>query len=173
MALMPDASPVFAMNPCHISSETAPVQASLPSLTLLAVIVIECGGGLALPVRLALGEGVHSGQVSTANVNPARPGVHGVDDDRVDACGRSHQEPPSNRAEDRQQGGGRSVRARVLQALIERGGVLSGSQQAMSTPFGWSKSRMNTVLHELKAAGEGLDESRVYVGKMAFRKLRN
>ena len=54
---------------------------------------------------------------------------------------------------ERQLQGGRSARARVLQALFERGGVLTGSQQKMSTAFGWSKSRMNAVLHDLKAAG--------------------
>jgi hypothetical protein len=57
----------------------------------------------------------------------------------------------ADQVDQRQQQGGRSANAHVLQALIERGGVLTGSQHAMSTVFGWSKSRMNEVLHDLKA----------------------
>ena len=123
-------------------------------LVLLAVLVIECGGGLALAVGMALSDaGARSGAADIAGVNSVRSGintvVHSVVDDPVD----THGSLPSHMADDRQQWGGRSARARVLQVLVERGGVLTGSQQAMSTAFGWSKSRMNAVLHDLKAVG--------------------
>jgi hypothetical protein len=47
----------------------------------------------------------------------------------------------------------RSAHERVLLALRAKDGVLFGSQGALGTSFGWSKTRMNEVLHELQAAG--------------------
>jgi hypothetical protein len=42
---------------------------------------------------------------------------------------------------------------RVLSALSANAGVLFGSQGALGTSFGWSKTRMNEVLHQLQVAG--------------------
>lgn len=42
---------------------------------------------------------------------------------------------------------------RLLSVLRERGGVLSGGQRAMARMLGWSKSRLNEVLHELASDG--------------------
>jgi len=47
----------------------------------------------------------------------------------------------------------RSAHERVLSALRAKEGVLFGSQGALGRSFGWSKTRMNEVLHELQAAG--------------------
>ena len=41
----------------------------------------------------------------------------------------------------------------LLSFLRERGGVLVGGQRAMADAMGWSKTRLNEVLHELKAGG--------------------
>ena len=42
---------------------------------------------------------------------------------------------------------------RVLSALRSKDGVLFGSQGALGASLGWSKTRMNEVLHELQAVG--------------------
>lgn len=47
----------------------------------------------------------------------------------------------------------RSAHERVLSALRAKDGVLFGSQWALGRSFGWSKTRMNEVLHELQAVG--------------------
>lgn len=58
-----------------------------------------------------------------------------------------HRSPAPNEQTDR------TAHTRVLSALVEHGGVLFGSQGALGASFGWSKTRMNEVLHELQAAG--------------------
>ena len=47
----------------------------------------------------------------------------------------------------------RSAHERVLSALRAKDGVLFGSQVALGAAFGWSKTRLHEVLHELQAAG--------------------
>jgi DNA-binding GntR family transcriptional regulator len=47
----------------------------------------------------------------------------------------------------------RSAHERVLSALRAKDGVLFGSQVALGAAFGWSKTRLHEVLHELEAAG--------------------
>lgn len=42
---------------------------------------------------------------------------------------------------------------RLLSVLRERGGVLAGGQRTMARMLGWSKSRLNEVLHELAECG--------------------
>ena len=125
---------------------------------LLAVLVIECGGGLALAVGMALSEGgVRSGQSERAigqgerslserpteplNASPERTAEIAS---AISLLGRS---PTLN---DRPE---RSAHERVLSALRAKDGVLFGSQGALGATFGWSKTRMNEVLHELQAAG--------------------
>ena len=47
-----------------------------------------------------------------------------------------------------------SSAARSMLALADlRGGVLVGGQREMAEAMGWSKTRLNEVLHELKAVG--------------------
>jgi len=47
----------------------------------------------------------------------------------------------------------RSAHERVLPKLRAKDGVLFCSQGALGASFGWSKTRMNEVLHELQAPG--------------------
>jgi hypothetical protein len=126
-------------------------------LVLLAVLVIECGGGLALAVGMALSEGVRSGQME----RPIVQSEHSLSE-------RSTEDP--NAGSDRPRGNNttidelarslalnerpvRSSHNRVLDALRAKGGVLFGSQGALGAAFGWSKTRLHEVLHELQAAG--------------------
>jgi hypothetical protein len=45
-------------------------------LTLLAVVMIECGGGLALAVGMALSDGMRSGQLERADGQGERSGAN-------------------------------------------------------------------------------------------------
>jgi hypothetical protein len=130
-------------------------------LVLLAVVTIECGGGLSLAVGMALsetnGQAVRSVAMVRANVQPDR----------------SVSEHPSERPHDRperqrefgctlnglngsrilNEAPERSAHGRVLEAIKRQGGVLFGSQVRLGAMFGWSKTRMHEVLRELEAAG--------------------
>jgi hypothetical protein len=126
-------------------------------LVLLAVLIIECGGGLSLAVGMALGEGARSGHVKGVvgqgersmserpdeplNADPGRAAENTSAVKRLD-CSSALSERRNRSAHDR-----------VLAALREKGGVLFGGQGALGASFGWSKTRMNEVLHELQAAG--------------------
>jgi hypothetical protein len=127
-------------------------------LTLLAILVIECGGGLALAVGMALSEGAaRSGQSERADSQGERSPNERPTERLTDHTER----PPANA---RQVNGfacslalterpERSAHERVLSALRGKDGVLFGSQGALGATFGWSKTRMNEVLHELQAKG--------------------
>jgi hypothetical protein len=127
-------------------------------LVLLAVLVIEAGGGLSLALGMALSESVErSGQAERADGR----GERSLDERRTERANEraDHVTPngskpngslsldiPAERPE-------RSAHERVLSALRSKDGVLFGSQGALGALFGWSKTRMNEVLHELQAAG--------------------
>jgi hypothetical protein len=127
-------------------------------LVVLAVLVIEAGGGLSLALGLTLSESVeHSGQSERADGQ----GERSLDERRTERPNEHTERPlanarhindlactlaPTGHPE-------RSAHERVLSALRSKDGVLFGSQGALGTSFGWSKSRMNEVLHELRAAG--------------------
>lgn len=127
-------------------------------LVLLAVIMIECGGGLALAVGMALNDpAVRSVSADRVNVQGNR-----TLSERPNAGVNDHARPSAEKLreiihldrspalDDRPE---RSAHDRVLSVLNEKGGVLFGSQGVLGASFGWSKSRMNEVLHELEAAG--------------------
>jgi hypothetical protein len=126
-------------------------------LVLLAVLIIECGGGLALAVGLALSDAKRSGQSDTAPVQTERSPTErpnagaNVIPERAQANASSIKgldRPPA--LNDRPNG---SAHDRVLAALRAKDGVLFGSQVALGAVFGWSKTRLHEVLHELEAAG--------------------
>lgn len=127
-------------------------------LVLLAVIVIECGGGFSLAVGMALDHTVERSERSDREI------VQTVRTANVHSNERANAEPernadfectpstlqrspaPNERLE-------QSAHARVLSVLSASNGVLFGSQGALGRSFGWSKTRMHEVLRELEAAG--------------------
>jgi hypothetical protein len=127
-------------------------------LVLLAVFMIEAGGGLSLAVGMALGEGSpRSGQSARADGQGERSGANGLNEHPSVHSERSVQNANFINGLDRSITLGerpeRSAHERVLSALRSKDGVLFGSQGALGASFGWSKTRMNEVLHELQAAG--------------------
>jgi hypothetical protein len=127
-------------------------------LAILAVLAIEMGGGLSLAVGMAMSEcAARSGQSEGGHVRAAvnhaerpterlneRPERALKNVSSIDLSDRS----PALSARPK-----RSAHERVLAALRAKDGVLFGSQGALGASFGWSKTRMNEVLHELHAAG--------------------
>jgi hypothetical protein len=124
-------------------------------LVLLAVIMVEIGGGLSLAVGMVLSDG--SGRADRAIVQ----GERSLSEHRTDPPNAS----PERRGRNTSDGNGldrspapndrpeRSAHERVLSALRAKDGVLFGSQVALGAVFGWSKTRLHEVLHELEAAG--------------------
>jgi hypothetical protein len=127
-------------------------------LVLLAVLVIECGGGLALAVGMALSEGAaRSGPSERADGQGERSGANKANEQasvhperQAENASRINGFDRSPTLTERPE---RSAHERVLSALRAKDGVLFGSQGALGVSFGWSKTRMNEVLHELQAAG--------------------
>jgi hypothetical protein len=126
-------------------------------LVLLATVVVECGSGLALAVGLALSDAGRSGQSDTATIQGERSlteqATEGANANPERAPGNTNStnglaRPPT--PNDRPTG---SAHDRVLSALRSKNGVLFGSQVALGAAFGWSKTRLHEVLHELEAAG--------------------
>jgi len=127
-------------------------------LVLLAVLVIECGGGLALTVGMALSEGVVRSEQQDGVVGQGEQALAERPTEHLDVSterpggnispvnGFQHQSARSKHPE-------RSAHERVLSALRLKDGVLFGSQVRLGASFGWSKTRMHDVLHELQAAG--------------------
>ena len=157
-------------------------------LVILAVLLIECGGGLSLAVGLSLGksadampslinlDGVKPHQDTTAKRGELSAHAERVPNTQLSAHADSdrtagHSAPDSTpiartikaldspvvadsdtRSEADTQSQSASA-VRLLSFLRERGGVLVGGQRAMADAMGWSKTRLNEVLHELKAGG--------------------
>jgi hypothetical protein len=137
-------------------------------LVLLAVLVIECGGGLALAVGMALSEGAakplmpkvavaRSGQSERADSPGERSGTNEANEQSSVHSERQGENLSRINGFDRSpiltERPERSAHERVLSALRSKDGVLFGSQGSLGASFGWSKTRMNEVLHELQAIG--------------------
>lgn len=90
---------------------------------LLAVLVIECGGGLALAVGMSLTN-------ATGTEGPLRLGT-------AKAPRRALPAPSP-------------AGARLLALVRAHGGKVVGSQQALGKELGWSRTRTNAVLRRLK-----------------------
>jgi hypothetical protein len=124
-------------------------------LVLLAVLVIEAGGGLSLALGMALSKSVErSGQAERADGR----GERSLDERRTERANEraDHATPngskpdglmPVNIPTERPE---RSPHERVLARLRAKDGVLFGSQGALGASFGWSKTRMNEVLHVVR-----------------------
>jgi hypothetical protein len=128
-------------------------------LVLLAVLVVECGGGMALAVGMSLsgvGERAPNSRMSTAHAVAARHGRERMDTSR-DANKVTPSRPqqqldtavqPGLDATDKT-----TADVRLLSYLQEKGGVLVSSQGALARALGWSKWWCHVVLHDLAAAG--------------------
>lgn len=130
-------------------------------LVLLAVITIECGGGLSLAVGMALSEtsvrAARSGGMDRENVHPERSVSERLNERPNDRPERQREFECTVNGLDRSpalnEEPKRSAHGRVLDAITKQGGVLFGSQVRLGAMFGWSKTRMHEVLRELEAAG--------------------
>jgi hypothetical protein len=104
-------------------------------LVLLAVLVIECGGGLSLAVGLAFGSNkdtsasAHEIRSGTPTPTPSAP------------IGRVSMSDPSEAG------------SLLLTYLRKNGGVLTATQRTLAASLGWSRSWTNKVLHDLRARG--------------------
>ena len=126
-------------------------------LALLAVLVIELGGGASLAIGMALSEAsVHRRQ--TERTKEANDQTERTANERQNAAPERRPEIASPvsviaRSPTLNERPARPAHERVLSALRAKDGVLFGSQGALGASFGWSKTRMNEVLHQLQAAG--------------------
>lgn len=127
-------------------------------LALLAVLTIECGGGLALAVGMSLsGTGGRDPDTEVSTERTSPPNTRARDPDTlaskpisqhrdVSTCpGTSGQLRPDTIDMD-------AAGVRFLTFLAGRGGVLIGGQREMGRSLGWSKSWTHEVLHDLAKA---------------------
>jgi hypothetical protein len=132
-------------------------------LVILAVLVIECCGGLALAVGIALSAGLshvpQAGQKASTSTEHSEPGHAGTRrmDTKKDASTSARISRPAASAlpvpGDVDTSPLSVAGVQFLAHLRERGGVLVAGQRAMADALGWSKSWTNVVLHELATAG--------------------
>mgnify|MGYP002076118148 CR=1 FL=1 len=129
------------------------------ALVLLAILVIECGGGLSLAIAMALsGQGGHvpDARVSTRPDAPADTQTRTVDTlpEPQSAKGFSRAaEPDTANLLTADTTDKKAAGVRFLAFLTERGGVLVSGQRSMGRALGWSKSWTHEVLHDLAHAG--------------------
>jgi hypothetical protein len=120
-------------------------------LVLLAVLVIECGSGLALAVGMALGDSSRH-----ATETPKRYGVptarRAVSQGVPSAC---HQAFPAfqSRSAQQQQEQPEPLDQRLLRLIVERGGILIAGQREIGRLIGVSASHAHRLLHDLFGAG--------------------
>ena len=143
-------------------------------LALLAVLVIECGGGFSLAVGMSLS--MPCGQPLDRAVSTMGPASGHRQDEPVstEAAASGHPRMPLHRG---QEIGGPAERqecptavpavstsaldtpvqvdagVQLLGLLKKSGGVLVCGQRSIAAALGWSKSWTNVVLHELARAG--------------------
>jgi uncharacterized membrane protein len=116
-------------------------------LVLLAVLVIECGGGLALAVGLALGDASrHAPETQKRNGVP--PETQGVPAAYPKAYPAFH--PRSIR---QQRDPAEPLDQRLLRLVMERGGTLVAGQREIGRLIGVSSSHAHRLLHDLSGAG--------------------
>ena len=128
-------------------------------LVLLAVLVVECGGGLALAVGMSLSETaghMADTQVSGSTERPRTPpdtssGHLASIAGNVQASSQAVAGISPRPRADTSAHSASSVR--LLSFIREHGGVLANGQRAMAEAIGWSKSKMHGVLHDLASAG--------------------
>ena len=139
-------------------------------LVLLAVLVIECGGGVSLAIGMSLStpSAVKDYAVSGANGHVSTLVVSGrtqvsrtPSDTRAGHVPKPESDqstrcPPEVSAVPRipldtsvQNASG----VRLMDFIRDKGGVLVGGQRSIARMLGWSKSRLHEALHDLAHAG--------------------
>jgi hypothetical protein len=120
-------------------------------LVLLAVLVIECGGGLALAVGMALGDSArHAPETQKRDGVPTA--TLGVSLGVPSAC---HQAFPAfqSRTVQQQHAQTEPLDQRLLRLIVERGGTLTAGQREIGRLIGVSASHAHRLLHDLFGAG--------------------
>jgi hypothetical protein len=120
-------------------------------LVLLAVLVIECGGGLALAVGMALGDSTRNAP-ETQKRDGVPTATLSVSEGVPRPC---HQAFPvfQSRAVQQQQLQTEPLDQRLLRLIVERGGTLIAGQREIGRLIGVSASHAHRLLHDLFGAG--------------------
>jgi hypothetical protein len=128
-------------------------------LVLLAVLVIECGGGLALAVGMSLsGAGGHAADTGMSGRTqdewtPADTAGHRLSIAGIPTATTCPIEPDTMAGQAVDTGPQSAAAVRLIGLIRERGGVLVGGQRTMAQALGWSKTKTHELLHAL--AGDG------------------
>ena len=119
-------------------------------LVLLAVLVIECGGGLALAVGMALGDGMERSVVAGDFAKASAKGTSGAAATPRENTSRyqcenanQHHSPKPRRA----------ARNGLLEMLASAKGPLRIGQEGLAEALGVTSARVRQLLKELSAAG--------------------
>lgn len=118
-------------------------------LVLLAVLVIESGGGLALAVGMALGQG----QTERAEGTQGTQQETQVTQDVPSSVPLSPQLPQPSAFPSVPQRFTETVEAAFLRKLRERGGQIVAGQRTLGRTLGVSATHINRVLAKLSGAG--------------------
>ena len=120
-------------------------------LVLLAVLVIECGGGLAMAVGLALGDARrHASETQKRNGVP--PETQGVPESVPAAYPKAY--PAIHpRSMQQQRDPAEPLGQRLLRLIMERGGTMLAGQREIGRLIGVSSSHAHRLLHDLSSAG--------------------
>jgi hypothetical protein len=128
-------------------------------LVLLAVLVIECGGGLALAVGMSLSAAAghaadtgRSGRTQGERTPPDTVG-RGLLIPGITKANTCPIQPDTMTGQAADTGPQSPAAVRLISLIRERGGVLVGGQRTMAHALGWSKSKTHELLHAL--AGDG------------------
>ena len=138
-------------------------------LVLLAVLVIECGGGVSFAIGMSLsapaakthevpGENGHvsAAVVSTRTEVSRTPSdtsaghVPKPESDQSTRCPTEVSAVPRIPLDTSVQN---ASGVRLLDLIRDKGGVLIGGQRSIARTLGWSKSRLHEALHDLAHAG--------------------
>jgi hypothetical protein len=116
-------------------------------LALLAVLVIELGGGASLAIGMALGERMATSGAFREGFGPTTSGAAETDRHTVPA-GQAVPTPPRPSPKPRS-----SARDRLLELLAGANGQLRVGQEALGVSIGVTSARVRQLLKELSAAG--------------------
>lgn len=119
-------------------------------LVVLAVLVIELGGGLAFAVGQSIGTNVGTpatSETAGATQRVPSPAHREMPVNAAPLAPASQAIVPTCPAQDA------SAEAAVLNVLQRRGGAVIASQRSMADLFGLSRSTVNRTLHDLAASG--------------------
>jgi hypothetical protein len=130
-------------------------------LVLLAVLMIEAGGGISLALGMALslsGDDGHAPDTQASTRTPApteqRTPSPDTSENPKQSLDLACPPPPDTSMQPGQDTTDRSAAGvRFLSFLRDRGGVLVSGQRQIGRALGWSKSWTHEVLHDLAGAG--------------------